>query len=88
MKKLSATQQKAIQLAATNGNKLYRHAGGSWQAGKYVKGQSALGAMKYDGVGTSTVRSLVNAGLAEFSEFKRNRAGEFPVEVTIRTVAM
>ena len=64
---------KAMTHAMQNGNKLTRHPGGFWMnaAGTGIS------------FGTSTIAALVARKAAIYSNWKRNAAGEFPIEITL-----
>lgn len=77
MAKLSPTMQAAVDCAKAHRGKLYRHSGGFW-------GGVLLDRKVY--FGTNTACALVKAGVAEWSDWRKNSQGEFPVQLTLKEV--
>ncbi len=78
MSVLSYTMELAEQAARANGGRLHRHRGGYWTPSKNPNSPSTM-----EHYGTSTIDGLVRRGLAYYSDHRRGRSGEFPVEMTL-----
>ena len=73
---LTNTMLECIEHMSQNGGKLFRIPGGRWVSKPDFDGEQVS-------FGVSTVRGLVERGYAEFTDYRRNRAGRFNVEATI-----
>lgn len=73
---LSPEMKKAFDFGQANGGKLIRHPGGFWCGVGLNPGTSKT-------FGTTTVEALVKRKAAEYTTWKDNRSGKFPVEATM-----
>ena len=75
MDKLSPTMQAAVDYTKEHGG-IYRYPGGFW-ARKHWQGRNEF----Y--FGTTTIQALVSRGIFEYSEWKENKTGRFPIAVSL-----
>ncbi len=82
---LSETMQEAIDYAIEHGGELVRYPGGWWaREGWPGYGASSLKSEAwFYGFGTRTVRALVSRGLAEYTDFRNGKRGDYPVRIKI-----
>jgi len=72
---ISEEMQRALAYAELQGGRLHRHPGGFW-------GHADWFGMVGRWFGASTISSLVNRGLAQYTKWQRGKRGSFPIEVT------
>lgn len=77
---LSPEMARAVAFASGHGWKIVRHPGGFWGAADFVQHKSPW-------FSTTTIQALVRRGAAEYTQWKTNLNGRFPIEATINSVA-
>lgn len=78
MTTLSQTMRALLDCIAEHGGEIERFPGGYWTVAKTV---AQFGAQRT--WGTTSIEALVSRGMLEYTEWKENRAGRFPVAARI-----